>query len=68
MLGGRSLGPAVTALTAGAYINWLIVALRLRVYTQVQVFLESRLKDNSGLLRLVSGTIILLFFTFYPEW
>src|SRR3954453_12616060 len=68
MLGGRSLGPAVTALSAGAadmsgwllmglpgaiylsgmgeawiaigltigaYLNWLYVAPRLRVYTQV---------------------------------
>ncbi|MBO1912337.1 sodium:proline symporter, partial [Microvirga sp. 3-52] len=105
MLGGRSLGPAVTALSAGAadmsgwllmglpgaiyvnglagawiaigltvgaYLNWLFVAPRLRVYTQVSnesitipSFLENRLKDKSGLLRIVSGIIILLFFTFY---
>lgn len=105
MLGGRSLGPAVTALSAGAsdmsgwllmglpgaiyatglveawiavgltigaYVNWLIVAPRLRVYTQVSnesitipSFLENRLKDQSGLLRIVSGIIILIFFTFY---
>jgi sodium/proline symporter len=105
MLGGRSLGPAVTALSAGAadmsgwllmglpgaiylnglggawiaigltvgaYLNWLFVAPRLRVYTQVSnesitipSFLENRLKDKSGLLRIVSGIIILIFFTFY---
>ncbi|MEK4523484.1 sodium/proline symporter PutP [Psychrobacillus sp. FSL W7-1493] len=105
MLGGRSLGPAVTALSAGAadmsgwllmglpgaiylhgmgeawiavgltigaYLNWLYVAPRLRVYTQVSndsitipSYLESRLKQSSRLLRVASGLIILLFFTFY---
>ncbi|PIC58126.1 sodium/proline symporter PutP [Sporosarcina sp. P12(2017)] len=105
MLGGRSLGPAVTALSAGAsdmsgwllmglpgaiylsglgeawlaigltvgaYLNWLFVAPRLRVYTQVSnnsitipSFLENRLKDTSRLLRVASGIIILSFFTFY---
>ena len=98
MLGGRSLGPAVTALSAGAadmsgwllmglpgavfasglvegwiaigltlgaYFNWRLVAPRLRVYTQVSSnaitipsYLDSRLKDNSKLLRIVSGIII----------
>ncbi|WP_286230549.1 sodium/proline symporter PutP [Neobacillus mesonae] len=105
MLGGRSLGPAVTALSAGAadmsgwllmglpgaiyvsglaeawiaigltigaYLNWLFVAPRLRSYTKVAndsitipSFLENRFKDNSKLLRIVSGIVILLFFTFY---
>ncbi|VEI05694.1 sodium/proline symporter PutP [Kurthia zopfii] len=105
MLGGRSLGPAVTALSAGAadmsgwllmglpgavfasglvegwiavgltlgaYFNWRLVAPRLRVYTQISSnsitipsYLDSRLKDNSKLLRIVSGIIILVFFTFY---
>jgi len=105
MLGGRSLGPAVTALSAGAadmsgwllmglpgaiyvsglvegwmaigltlgaYLNWLIVAPRLRTYTHVSndsitipSYLDSRLKDNSKILRIASGVIILVFFTFY---
>ncbi|ALC92493.1 proline:sodium symporter PutP [Bacillus sp. FJAT-18017] len=105
MLGGRSLGPAVTALSAGAadmsgwllmglpggiyvsgladawiaigltigaYINWLFVAPRLRSYTQVSndsitipSYLENRFKDNTNLLRIVSGIVILIFFTFY---
>lgn len=105
MLGGRKLGPAVTALSAGAsdmsgwllmglpgaiyatglveawlaigltlgaYLNWVFVAPRLRVYTEVSnesitipSFLENRLKDRTGLLRIVSGIIILIFFTFY---
>ncbi|MET3695842.1 sodium/proline symporter [Bacillus oleivorans] len=105
MLGGRSLGPAVTALSAGAadmsgwllmglpgaiylsglveawiaigltigaYLNWLFVAPRLRLYTQISnnsitipSYLDSRLKDNSKILRIASGAIILIFFTFY---
>lgn len=105
MLGGRSLGPAVTALSAGAadmsgwllmglpggiyvtgladawiaigltigaYLNWLLVAPRLRSYTQVAndsitipSYLENRFKDKTKLLRIVSGIVILLFFTFY---
>lgn len=105
MLGGRGLGPAVTALSAGAadmsgwllmglpgaiyafglveawlaigltigaYANWLIVAPRLRVYTQVSKdsitipsFLDNRLRDHTKLLRIASGIIILVFFTFY---
>lgn len=105
MLGGRGLGPAVTALSAGAadmsgwllmglpgaiyvsglveawmaigltigaYLNWLFVAPRLRMYTQVSndsitipSYLENRLKDSSRILRIASGIIILIFFTFY---
>jgi sodium/proline symporter len=105
MLGGRDLGPGVSALSAGAsdmsgwlllglpgaiytaglvevwiavgltigaWLNWKVVAPRLRTYTQVSAdsitvpsFLENRLKDRSRLLRVASGLIILLFFTFY---
>jgi sodium/proline symporter len=105
MLGGRTLGPAVTALSAGAsdmsgwllmglpgamyvqglsaswivigltlgaYANWLYVAPRLRVYTEVAndsitipEFLENRFGDTSKLLRLISGLVIMIFFTFY---
>lgn len=105
MLGGRSLGPFVSALSAGAadmsgwllmglpgalyvsglvegwiaigllagaWANWKFVAPRLRAYTEVSgdsitipSFLGSRLKDDSHLLRLISGAIILIFFTLY---
>lgn len=105
MLGGRGLGPTVTALSAGAadmsgwllmglpgavymsglveswlaigltigaYLNWYFVAPRLRVYTQVASdsitipsFLDNRLRDNTKLIRIASGVIILVFFTFY---
>lgn len=105
MIGGRSLGPAVTALSAGAadmsgwllmglpgamytqgisaswiaigltigaYLNWLYVAPRLRAYTEVAnnsmtipAFLENRFEDKSNILRLTSGLVIIIFFTFY---
>ncbi|MGE7690813.1 sodium/proline symporter PutP [Lysinibacillus sp. NPDC097214] len=105
MLGGRSLGPAVTALSAGAadmsgwllmglpgaiylsgiveawiaigltigaYLNWLLVAPRLRAYTQIAndsitipSYLDNRLHDSTKLIRIASGIIILIFFTFY---
>ncbi|MED3465488.1 sodium/proline symporter PutP [Bacillus thuringiensis] len=107
MLGGRGLGPAVTALSAGAsdmsgwmlmglpgamyatglssvwiaiglligaYANYLIIAPRLRTYTEVANdsitipdFLENRFKDCTKILRFVSAIVILVFFTFYAS-
>lgn len=65
-------GWIAVGLTIGAWLNWKFVAPRLRTYTQVSnnsitvpSFLENRLRDSSRLLRLASGLIILLFFTFY---
>lgn len=59
-------------MTIGAWLNWKFVAPRLRSYTEVSnnsitvpSFLENRLKDRSRVLRVVSGVIILVFFTFY---
>ncbi|WP_040158735.1 sodium/proline symporter PutP [Nigerium massiliense] len=58
-------------LTVGAWLNWKFVAPRLRVYTQavgaitVPTFFENRTHDRSRLLRIVSGLVILVFFTFY---
>lgn len=59
-------------LTIGAYLNWLFVAPRLRIYTQVSnnsitipSFFDNRLRDDSGILRIASGIVILAFFTFY---
>ncbi|WP_072313415.1 sodium/proline symporter PutP [Agrococcus sp. Marseille-P2731] len=59
-------------LTIGAYLNWKLVAPRLRAYTEVSnnsitipSFFENRTRDRSRLLRIVSALIILIFFTFY---
>jgi len=65
-------GWIAVGLTIGAWLNWRFVAPRLRAYTQVAndsitvpSFLENRLRDPSRLLRIASGLIILVFFTFY---
>lgn len=107
MLGGRQLGPAVTALSAGAsdmsgwmlmglpgamYVsglsagwiavgltlgalaNYMLVAPRLRVYTEVANnsitlpdYFENRFADNSRLLRVIASVVIVIFFTLYTS-
>lgn len=105
-LGGRKLGPIVTAMSAeasdmsswllmglpgvayltgcaeagwtaiglaiGTYINWLIVAKRLRVYTQkcgnsitIPDFFSNRYRDSKKILMGISAAIILIFFIPY---
>ncbi|TBL64428.1 sodium/proline symporter PutP [Hafnia paralvei] len=105
ILGGRSLGSVVTALSAGAsdmsgwllmglpgaiylsgiseswiaigltvgaYLNWKLVAGRLRVHTEANNnaltlpdYFTSRFEDTSKLLRVISAVVILVFFTIY---
>lgn len=59
-------------LTVGQYLNYILVAPRLRVYTQVSKnsitipsFLDNRLRDHTKFIRIASGIVILVFFTFY---
>ncbi|WP_371186114.1 sodium/proline symporter PutP [Thalassotalea maritima] len=105
ILGGRQLGPAVTALSVGAsdmsgwlllglpgaiylsgasevwigvglvigaLFNWLLVAPKLRSFTEkannshtLPEFFENRFADKSHVIRLMSALTILIFFTFY---
>ena len=107
LIGGRKMGPAVTALSAGAadmsgwllmglpgamylsglssawiaigltigaFFNYVIVAPRLRVYTEVAknaitlpVFFENRFHDRTQLLKMTSSILILVFFTLYTS-
>lgn len=107
MLGGRSIGPYITALSAGAsdmsgrmimglpgsvystglsaiwitigltlgaYVNYLVVAPRLRVYTEVAGdaitlpdFFKNRLNDKENIIKIISGLIIVVFFTLYTH-
>lgn len=107
ILGGRAMGPGVTALSVGAsdmsgwlllglpgavylgglgeawigiglicgaWLNWLFVAKRLRIYTEftdnaltLPDFFEKRFDDHKGILKLVSAITILVFFTFYTS-
>ena len=104
-LGGRSLGPIVTAMSAeasdmsgwllmglpavammgglaeaswtaiglavGTYINWLIVAKRLRVYSQridaytIPHFFAKRFGDKSRVLTTAAALLIIIFFVPY---
>jgi len=105
IIGGRSLGPVTSAISAGAsdmsswlllglpgavfaaglvdgvwislglvlgaYGNWLIVAPRLRAYSEklsavtLPTYLSNRFDDASGVLKSVSALVILIFFTLY---
>src|SRR5699024_6533364 len=69
---GEGLGALWIAigLTLGADFNWLFVAPRLRVYTQVSnnsitipSFFDTRLKDTSGITRIAPCLVILVFST-----
>ena len=71
-LSGLSQAWLAVGLTIGAWCNWKFVAPRLRSYTEVAgdavtvpVFLSNRLHDTKRVLRIVSGSVILVFFTFY---
>jgi sodium/proline symporter len=59
-------------LLAGTYLNWLLVAKRLRKYTihagnaiTIPEFFTNRFKDQSRLISLVSVVFIIFFFTIY---
>ncbi len=60
-------------LFAGTVLNWRLVSGRLRVYTQktntitLPCFFEQRFGDPTGLLRVVSAIVILIFFTIYAS-
>ena len=105
-LGGRNLGPIVTAMSAeasdmsswllmglpgvaylsgvaeaswtaiglaiGTYVNWLIVAKKLRNYSQIcnnsitiPEFFSNRYRDNSRVIMGISAVIIIVFFVPY---
>jgi solute:Na+ symporter, SSS family len=105
LLAGRKMGPAVTALAAGAsdmsgwllmglpgalyvtglaeawiaiglfigaFLNWIIVAPRLREQTErignsltIPEFLGNRFQDDKHILRLLSSLVIVIFFVLY---
>lgn len=107
MLGGRSLSPAVVALSAGAsdmsgwimmglpgamfitgfssawiavgliigaWLNYIFVAPRLRVYTEkaddsitIPDYFANRFADSRNILRIISAFVIIIFFTIYTS-
>ena len=59
-------------LIIGAYLNWSLVAKRLRIYSEIAgnaltlpVYLSNRFNDRSGVLRLAMAITSLIFFTVY---
>ncbi|PHS15706.1 MAG: sodium/proline symporter PutP [Kangiella sp.] len=61
-------------LIVGAYLNYLLVAPRLRVYTELAsdsitlpAFFENRFEDKTRLLRIISSIVIIIFFTVYTS-
>ncbi len=70
-LGGLGQTWIVTGLLAGAWLNWTLVARRLRISTEslqaltLPDYLSSRFDDHTHALRVVSALVILMFFTFY---
>ncbi len=73
-LSGLSSSWIAIGLTIGAFLNYIIVAPRLRIYTEVAknaitlpVFFENRFHDRTQLLKIVSSILILVFFTLYTS-
>jgi sodium/proline symporter len=73
-LSGFSAAWIGVGLVAGALANYLLVAPRLRVYTEVAddaitipEFLEKRFGDASRRIRIVASLVIVIFFTLYTS-
>ncbi|WP_299181448.1 sodium/proline symporter PutP [uncultured Neptuniibacter sp.] len=61
-------------LLVGTWLNWLLVAQRLRVYSQraddaltLPAYFEKRFEDSSHSLRVISAVFVLIFFLFYTS-
>ena len=58
-------------LAVGTYLNWLLVARRIRVYTErtgsstVPAFFSDRFGDKGGLLTAIAAVVIIVFFVPY---
>lgn len=71
-LGGMAQAWIAIGLTLGAWVNWKVVAPRLRLFTEqygnaitLPSYFGNRLVHGGRMLRVVSGLVILIFFTFY---
>ncbi|WP_166423125.1 sodium/proline symporter PutP [Paraglaciecola sp. 20A4] len=73
-LTGLSSAWIAIGLVIGAYLNYVLVAPRLRVYTEVANnaitipdYFENRFNDKKHILRILSSIVIVLFFTLYTS-
>ncbi|MEZ5987182.1 MAG: sodium/proline symporter PutP [Hyphomonas sp.] len=71
---GVSAAWIAVGLIIGAYLNYLLVAPRLRVYTEmaddaitIPDFFEKRFHDKTRALRVLSSVVIVIFFTLYTS-
>ena len=71
---GIEAGWIALGLIIGTYVNWKVVAGRLRTYTEVANdsltlpdYLQNRFHDHSKALRIVSAIFILIFFLLYTS-
>jgi len=71
-LQGMSAGWIAAGLALGTYLNWLLVARRLRCYTEIAGnaitlpdYFANRFLDTNRLLRVLSAIFILIFFLIY---
>lgn len=71
-ISGLIEGWIAIGLTLGAYLNWLFVAGRLRIYTEynnnaltLPEYFHHRFGSSHNLIKIVSASIILVFFTIY---
>ena len=68
---GISQAWIAVGLIVGMYLNWQLVAPRLRSMTEeykcytLSSFFEKRFEDSSGMIRLVSAIMLILFLTHY---
>src|SRR5574344_743835 len=61
-------------LTLGTWVNWVVVARRLRIFTQemnnsitLSEYFENRFHDSSKRLRMISAVFIIIFFLIYTS-
>ncbi|NNC73631.1 MAG: sodium/proline symporter PutP [Sphingomonadaceae bacterium] len=71
---GMSASWIAIGLFIGALANWIVVAPRLRVYTEtaddaitIPDYFEKRFEDRSHMLRVISSVVIIIFFTLYTS-
>lgn len=71
LTGMADVGWTVVGLTIGTYLNWLIVAKRLRIYSSINQsitipeFLSNRYRDEKHIITCISAIVILIFFVPY---
>ena len=73
-LAGLEAGWMVAGLLVGTYLNWKLVAQRLREATEklhdaltLPDYFERRFNDNTRMLRLIAGAFVLFFFALYTS-